>query len=117
MAGTNGYTYLLVDGQRLLVYDSPSTVTYDVNLTTYSGTNTSMTIDITNNKLYILNVQSPNTFGLIKIDIGTLTNEGLYSLGSSPGFTNGHIIYEPNNSEILLNYIPFSDRIIRICIS
>jgi hypothetical protein len=109
--------YLLVNGQRLFVYDSPSNVATYVDLTPYSGTNTSMTIDEVNNKLYILNVQSPNTFGLIKIDIGTLTNEGLYSLGLASGFTNGQIIFEPNNFEILLSYEPFFDRIYRICLS
>jgi hypothetical protein len=114
---TNSYMYLLVNGQRLFVYDSPSNVVTYFDLTSYSGTNTSMTIDEVNNKLYILNVQSPSTFGLIKIDIGTLTDEGLYSLGSAPGFTNGQIIFEPNNFEILLSYEPFSDRINRICLS
>jgi hypothetical protein len=112
----NSYMYLLVDSQRLFVYGSLSAVA-DIDLSSYSGTNTSMTIDEVNNKLYILNVQSPNTFGLIKIDIGTLTDEGLYSLGSAPGFTNGQIVFEPNNFEILLSYEPFSSRIFRICTS
>jgi len=114
---TNSYMYLLVSGNELFVYDGVNSVATSFDLTPYSGTNTSMTIDEANNKLYILNVQSPNTFGLIKIDIGTLTDEGLYSLGSIPGFTNGQIIFEPNNSEILLSYEPFTNRIYRICTS
>jgi hypothetical protein len=114
---TNSYMYLLVSGNELFVYDGVNSVATSFDLTPYSGTNTSMTIDEVNNKLYILNVQSPNTFGLIKIDIGTLTDEGLYSLGSIPGFTNGQIIFEPNNSEILLSYEPFTNRIYRICTS
>jgi hypothetical protein len=114
---TNSYMYLLVSGNELFVYDGVGSVATSFDLTPYSGTNTSMTIDEVNNKLYILNVQSPNTFGLIKIDIGTLTDEGLYSLVSIPGFTNGQIIFEPNNSEILLSYEPFTNRIYRICTS
>ena len=110
---TNSYMYLLVDGQRLFVYDSLSAVT-NIDLSSYSGTNTSMTIDVNNNKLYILNVVG-NVFGLIKIDIGTLTDEGITTLGNFIGFTNGEIIYEPNNAEILLNYIPYATRIYRFC--
>jgi hypothetical protein len=111
---TNAYTYLLVDGGRLFVYDSPSTPTYYFDLTQYSGTNTSMIIDEVNNKLYILNVQSPDIFGLIKIDIGTLSDEGLFNLGTT-GFNNGYLVYEPNNSEILLSFIPYANRIYRFC--
>jgi hypothetical protein len=114
---TNAYMYLLVSGNELFVYDGVGSVVSTFDLTSYSGTNTSMTIDEVNNKLYILNIQSPDIFGLIRIDINTLTDEGLFSLGSSPGFTNGHIIYEPNNSEILLNYIPFASRVYKICTS
>jgi hypothetical protein len=114
---TNSYMYLLVSGNELFVYDGVGSVATSFDLTPYSGTNTSMTIDEVNNKLYILNVQSPDIFGLIKIDIGTLTDEGLIGLGQQTGFTNAYIIYEPNNSEILLNYIPFSARINRICTS
>jgi hypothetical protein len=111
---TNGYTYLLVDGGRLFVYDSPSNVTTYVDLTPYSGTNTSMTIDVTNNKLYILNVVG-NVFGLIKIDITTLTDEGLFTLGSYAGYTNGEKIYEVNNTEILFSLYPYINRINRVC--
>jgi hypothetical protein len=114
---TNQYTYLLVDGQTLFVYDSPSTTVTYVDLTTYSGTNTSMTIDETNNKLYILNVQSPEIFGLIKVDIATLSDEGLFNLGTFTGFNNGYLVYEPNNAEILLSLVPFGNRIYRICTS
>jgi hypothetical protein len=112
---TNGYTYLLVSGQGLFVYDSPSTVATYVDLTPYSGTNTSMTIDEINNKLYILNVQSPDIFGLIKVDIGTLSDEGLFNLSTFTGFNNGYLVYEPNNSEILLSFIPYAGRIYRFC--
>ena len=111
---TNGYTYILVDGQRLIIYDGSGPYSY-VDLTSYSGTNTSMAIDETNNKLYILNVDG-NVFGLIKIDIGTLTDEGLITLGSYPGYTNGNIVYEPNNVELLLSLEPFTSRVYRICL-
>jgi hypothetical protein len=111
---TNSYMYLLVDGQRLFVYDSLSAVA-DIDLSSYSGTNTSMIIDEVNNKLYILNVQSTGIFGLIKIDIGTLTDEGLFTIGSYPGFTNGYLVYEPNNTEILLSLTPYASRIYRFC--
>jgi hypothetical protein len=73
-----------------------------------------MIIDEVNNKLYILNVQSPDIFGLIKIDIGTLSDEGLFNLGTT-GFNNGYLVYEPNNSEILLSFIPYANRIYRFC--
>jgi hypothetical protein len=86
----------------------------EIDLTSYSGTNTSMTIDEINNKLYILNVQSPDIFGLIKVDIGTLSDEGLFNLGTT-GFNNGYLVYEPNNSEILLSFIPYASRIYRFC--
>ncbi len=79
----------MVSVNILFVYDRVDSVATSFDLTPYSGTNTSMTIDDVNYKLYILNGQSPNTFGLIKIDIGTLTDEGLHSLGSTPGFTKG----------------------------
>lgn len=111
---TNLYMYLLVDGGRLFVYNNPGSAISYVDLTPYSGTNTSMVIDEANNKLYILNVNG-NVFGLIKIDIGTLTDEGLSTINTYPGFTNGNIIYEPNNAEILLNFEPYTERIYRIC--
>jgi hypothetical protein len=110
---TNGYTYILVDGVRVLIYDVSGVYGY-VNINSYSGTNTSMTIDETNNKLYILNVVG-NVFGLIKIDITTLTDEGLFTIGSYPGFTNGYLVYEPNNTEILLSLTPYASRIYRFC--
>jgi len=111
---TNSYTYLLVDGQILFVYDGESSVLIDFDLTTYSGTNTSMTIDVNNNKLYILNVVG-NVFGLIKIDISTLTDEGLTVLDTYVGYTNGEIIYDLNNFEILLSLKPFDNVIYRFC--
>jgi hypothetical protein len=86
----------------------------EIDLTSYSGTNTSMTIDQNNNKLYILNVVG-DLFGLIKIDITTLTDEGLFTIGSYPGFTNGEIIYELNNTEILFSLYPYAGRIYRMC--
>jgi hypothetical protein len=110
----NGYTYILVDGQSLMIYDGGG-FSSEIDLTSYSGTNTSMTIDEVNNKLYILNVQSPNIFGLIKIDIGTFNDEGLTVIGNFVGFTNGKIIYEPNNAEILLSFTPYASRIYRFC--
>jgi hypothetical protein len=110
---TNGYTYILVDGVRVLIYDVSGLYGY-VNINSYSGTNTSMSIDETNNKLYILNVVG-SVFGLIKIDIPTLNDDGLTTLGNFTGFTNGEIIYEPNNAEILLNYTPYETRIYRFC--
>jgi hypothetical protein len=57
-----------------------------------------------------------NVFGLIKIDITTLTDEGLFTIGSYPGFTNGEIIYELNNTEILFSLYPYINRINRVCI-
>jgi hypothetical protein len=111
---TNGYTYLLVDGVRVLIYDVNGPYGY-VDIFSYSGTNTSMTIDEINNKLYILNVQSPDIFGLIKVDIGTLSDEGLFNLGTFTGFTNGYLVYEPNNTEILLSLTPYASRIYRFC--
>jgi hypothetical protein len=110
---TNGYTYLLVDGIRVLIYDVNGPYGY-VNVISYGGRNTSMTIDENNNKLYILNVVG-NVFGLIKIDIPTLNDEGLTILGNFTGFTNGKIIYEPNNAEILLSLTPYAGRIYRFC--
>lgn len=110
---TNGYTYILVDGQSLMIYDSGG-FSEEIDLTSYSGTNTSMVIDETNNKLYILNVDG-NVFGLIKINIGTFNDEGLTVIGDFVGFTNGKIIYEPNNAEILLSSSPYVARIYRIC--
>jgi hypothetical protein len=74
-----------------------------------------MAIDETNNKLYILNVDG-NVFGLIKIDISTLTDEGLITLGTYTGFTNGNIVYEPNNVELLLSLNPFISKVYRICL-
>jgi hypothetical protein len=109
----NGYTYILVDGQSLMIYDGGG-FSSEIDLTSYSGTNTSMTIDINNNKLYILNVVG-NIFGLIKIDIGTFNDEGLTVISNFVGFTNGKIIYEPNNAEILLSFIPYASRIYRFC--
>ena len=111
---TNTYMYLLVDGYRLITYSNPGVIDSVIDLTSYSGTNTSMTIDQVNNKLYILNVDG-NVFGLIKIDIGTLTDEGLTTLSNYVGFTDGFIVYEPNNTEILLNLVPYSPRIYRFC--
>ena len=111
---TNTYMYLLVDGYRLITYSNPGVIDSVIDLTSYSGTNTSMTIDQVNNKLYILNVDG-NVFGLIKIDIGTLTDEGLTTLSNYVGFTDGFIVYEPNNVEILLNFVPYSPRIYRFC--
>lgn len=111
---TNAYTYLLVDGGRLFVYDAPGSPVVYVDLTPYSGTNTSMTIDANNNKLYILNVDG-NTFGLIKIDISTFADEGLTVLGTYTGFTNGEIIWEPSNGEILLSQYPYAPKIYRFC--
>jgi hypothetical protein len=110
---TNGYTYLLVDGVRVLIYDVNGPYGY-VNVISYGGTNTSMTIDENNNKLYILNVVG-SVFGLIKIDIPTLNDEGLTILGNFTGFTNGKVLYEPNNAEILLSFTPYADRIYRFC--
>ena len=109
----NGYTYILVDGQSLMIYDGGG-FSSEIDLTSYSGTNTSMAIDEVNNKLYILNVVG-NIFGLIKIDIGTFNDEGLTVIGDLGGFTNGKIIYEPNNAEILLSSSPYLARIYRIC--
>jgi hypothetical protein len=109
----NGYTYILVDGQSLMIYDGGG-FNSEIDLTSYSGTNTSMTIDQNNNKLYILNVVG-NVFGLIKIDITTLTDEGLFTLGSYAGYTNGEIIYEVNNTEILFSLYPYINRINRVC--
>jgi hypothetical protein len=109
----NGYTYILVDGQSLMIYDGGG-FSLEIDLTSYSGTNTSMAIDEINNKLYILNVVG-NIFGLIKIDIGTFNDEGLTVIGNFVGFTNGKIIYEPNNAEILLSHIPYAGRIYRFC--
>jgi surface protein len=109
----NGYTYILVDGQSFMVYRS-SGFYQEIDLTSYSGTNTSMTIDEVNNKLYVLNVNG-NDFGLIKIDISTFSDEGLFDLGSYPGFTNGNIIYDLNSTEILINFVPYTNRIYRIC--
>jgi len=111
---TNSYTYLLVDSQRLFIYDAVGSATSYVDLTPYSGTNTSMTIDINNNKLYILNVDD-NVFGLIKIDITTLTDEGLSVLGTYSGKSNGSILYEPNNSEIILSLEPFTNTFYIFC--
>ena len=74
-----------------------------------------MAIDETNNKLYVLNVVG-NVFGLIKIDISTLTDEGLITLGTYTGRTNGNIIYEPNNVELLLSLEPFTNIVYRICL-
>jgi hypothetical protein len=110
---TNGYTYLLVDGIRVLIYDVNGPYGY-VNVISYGGTNTSMTIDENNNKLYILNVVG-NVFGLIKIDIPTLNDEGLTILSNFTGFTNGKVLYEPNNAEILLSLTPYAGRIYRFC--
>ncbi len=73
-----------------------------------------MTIDINNNKLYILNVDD-NVFGLIKIDITTLTDEGLSVLGTYSGKSNGSILYEPNNSEIILSLEPFTNTFYIFC--
>jgi hypothetical protein len=73
-----------------------------------------MIIDQVNNKLYILNVDG-DIFGLIKIDIGTLTDEGLTTLGTYTGYTDGFIVYEPNNTEILLSLYPYVNRIYRYC--
>jgi hypothetical protein len=109
----NGYTYILVNGQSLMIYDGGG-FNSEIDLTSYSGTNTSMTIDQNNNKLYILNVVG-NVFGLIKIDITTLTDEGLFTLGSYAGYTNGEIIYELNNTEILFSLYPYINRINRVC--
>jgi hypothetical protein len=109
----NGYTYILVNGQSLMIYDGGG-FNSEIDLTSYSGTNTSMTIDQNNNKLYILNVVG-NVFGLIKIDITTLTDEGLFPLGSYAGRTNGEIIYELNNTEILFSLYPYINRINRVC--
>jgi hypothetical protein len=109
----NGYTYILVDGQSLMIYDGGG-FNSEIDLTSYSGTNTSMTIDQNNNKLYILNVVG-NVFGLIKIDMTTLTDEGLFTLGSYAGYTNGEIIYEANNTEILFSLYPYINRINRVC--
>ena len=109
----NGYTYILVNGQSLMIYDGGG-FNSEIDLTSYSGTNTSMTIDQNNNKLYILNVVG-NVFGLIKIDITTLTDEGLFPLGSYAGYTNGEIIYELNNTEILFSLYPYINRINRVC--
>jgi hypothetical protein len=110
----NSYMYLLVDSQRLFVYNSLSAAT-DIDLSSYNGTNTSMAIDEVNNKLYVLNVVG-NVFGLIKIDISTLTDEGLITLGTYTGRTNGNIIYEPNNVELLLSLEPFTNIVYRICL-
>jgi surface protein len=110
----NSYMYLLVDSQILFVYDSLSAAA-DIDLSSYNGTNTSMAIDETNNKLYVLNVVG-NVFGLIKIDISTLTDEGLITLGTYAGFTNGNIVYEPNNVELLLSLESFASRVYRICL-
>jgi hypothetical protein len=110
----NGYTYILVDGQSLMIYDGGG-FSEEIDLTSYSGTNTSMTIDINNNKLYILNVVG-NIFGLIKINIGIFNDEGLFTIGSYSGFTNGEIIYELNNTEILFSLYPYINRINRVCI-
>jgi hypothetical protein len=110
---TNGFTYILVNGQSLMIYKFGGFNT-EIDLTSYSGTNTSMTIDQNNNKLYILNVVG-NVFGLIKIDITTLTDEGLFTLGSYAGYTNGEIIYEANNTEILFSLYPYINRINRVC--
>jgi len=114
---TNGYTYLLVDGRRLFVYGSPTNVVASLDLTPYSGTNTSIAIGEVNNELYVLNVQSPDIFGIIVIKIGTLSIDGLYSLGTFTGFNNGYLVYEPNNTEILFSLVPFGNRIYRICTS
>lgn len=110
---TNGYTYILVDGQSLMIYDGGG-FSQEIDLTSYSGTNTSMTIDQVYNKLYILNVVG-NVFGLIKIDIGTFNDEGLSVIANFVIFTNGEIIYEPNNEEILLSFSPYATIIYRIC--
>jgi len=112
---TNGFTYILSDGidiQRCV----SGTIAQSYSISAYSGINTSMTIDDGNGKLYILNVESPNIFGLIRFDLTTRTFDGLYSLGSLSGFTNGQIVYEPNNGELLLSLEPFSDRVYRICL-
>jgi hypothetical protein len=111
---TNTYMYLLVDGYRLITYSNPGVIDSIIDLTSYSGTNTSMIIDQVNNKLYILNVDG-DIFGLIKIDIGTLTDEGLTTLGTHTGYTDGFIVYEPNNTEILLSLYPYVNRIYRYC--
>jgi len=112
---TNGFTYILSDGIDIQRCNS-GTIVQSYSISAYSGTNTSMTIDEGNGKLYILNVESPNIFGLIRFDLTTRTFDGLYSLGSQPGYTNGQIIYEPNNGELLLIFEPFSDRVYRICL-
>jgi hypothetical protein len=61
-----------------------------------------MTIDIANNKLYILVITTPR-YSVIIIDINTLTVDGIYTLEPfvSSGFISGEIIYNITNNQIL----------------
>jgi len=73
-----------------------------VSATTGGDIAWTMTIDIANNKLYILVITTPR-YSVIIIDINTLTVDGIYTLEPfvSSGFISGEIIYNITNNQIL----------------
>jgi hypothetical protein len=96
----NEYTYILVDGIRLMVYDETTSINYN-SLTSYSGVNTSMTYDSNNDKIYILNRDSvTNVNGIIKYDCATDTIESFTNNIITLSDTSIH--YDSNTSTLLL---------------
>jgi hypothetical protein len=94
--------YLLTD-DNLYIYNRGPSLTDTIDLTTYSTEEKrTMTIDIANNKLYILVITTPR-YSVIIIDINTLTVDGIYTLEPfvSSGFISGEIIYNITNNQIL----------------
>jgi surface protein len=97
----NNYTYILVDGIRLMVYDETAPVTFN-SLTSYSGVNTSMTYDSNNDKIYILNIDYVTSVnGIIKYDCATDTIESFTN--NIITLPNTSIHYDSNTSTLLLS--------------
>jgi hypothetical protein len=110
----NVLIFILVDGLEFSWYDGSGFVD-SVSLTGYSGSNISMTYDNNSDKIYILNVDASNNFGLIKFDCASQTIDGFSTLGNYPTFTNGSIVYNSSTLEILLNFVPYLSRVYQIC--
>jgi uncharacterized delta-60 repeat protein len=111
---TNQYMYILESGSRVSYFDVSSyTLLGNINITSYSGQNYSMTYNVNQDYLYVSNIQSPTSQGIIVIDCSTNTVVNFKnSIESSSG--NGTINYNPTSTRLW--YITTNNKkLLRLC--
>jgi uncharacterized delta-60 repeat protein len=111
---TNQYMYILESGSRVSYFDVSSyTLLGNINISSYSGQNYSMTYNVNQDYLYVSNIQSPTTQGIIIIDCSTNTVVNFKnSIESSSG--NGTINYNPTSTR-LWHITTNNKKLLRLC--